>query len=273
MAFGITSTSLLLALSFSPAVASSTVHLAEIGTTIASGSFHLRFGNVNRAVLLKVGIPGAFGAFLGAILLSNIDLSAARPATSLILLVLGTVVLIRFSRELVLGRVRRARARWLIPLGFVGGAVDATGGGGWGPIVTSSLTASNAVEPRRAIGTSNTAEVLVSLAASAGFLLGIGADSIPWDIVLALLVGGLLAAPLAAKLVSIASQRILGLMTGTLIVLLNVRQLGVSLSVTPGVFWGGMFAALVLCVVAFAFGLRHHSREKASERQVAQAQD
>lgn len=273
MAFGITSTSLLLALSFSPAIASSTVHLAEIGTTIASGSFHLRFGNVDRAALLKVGIPGALGAFVGAIVLSNIDLSTARPATSLILLVLGIVILVRFSRASILGRVRRARARWLMPLGFVGGVVDATGGGGWGPIVTTSLTASNALEPRRAIGTANTAEVLVALAASVGFLLGLGAANIPWNMVLALLIGGLLAAPLAAKLVSKAPQRVLGLLTGTLIVLLNVRQLGVSLTVGPLIFWGGLALALALCGWAVVAGLRYHAREKVSALQSVPAQD
>lgn len=262
MAFGVTSTSLLMAMAFSPAMASSTVHLAEIGTTIASGSFHVRFGNVDRLALIKVAIPGSLGAFIGAVILSNVDLSAARPAMAIILLALGIMILIRFSRGSILARLRRARARWLIPLGFVGGLVDATGGGGWGPIVTSSLTASNVLEPRRAIGTTNTAEVFVSLAASAGFLLGLGAQNIPWNFVLALLAGGLLAAPLAAKLVSKAPQRVLGLLAGTLIVILNVRQLAVSLDLGISLVLASIVVAIGLSAWPVVAGLRVHARER-----------
>jgi uncharacterized membrane protein YfcA len=264
MAFGVTSTSLLLILMLSPAMASSTVHLAEIGTTLASGAFHVRFGNVDRSALLKVGIPGGIGAFVGAMLLSNLDLSAARPAMALTLLALGIVILVRFSRVTLVARLRRARARWLIPLGFAGGLVDATGGGGWGPIVTSSLTASNALEPRRAIGTTNTAEVFVAIAASVGFLVGIGAQSIPWNFVLALLAGGLLAAPIAAKLVSKAPQRILGLLTGTIIVLLNVRQLAVSLNAGSSLVLMSIWVALALTAWPVVIGLRLHSSERTS---------
>jgi uncharacterized membrane protein YfcA len=145
----------------------------------------------------------------------------------------------------------------------VGGVVDATGGGGWGPIVTTSLTASSALEPRRAIGTTNTAEVFVSVAASIGFLLGIGAENIPWNFVLALLVGGLVAAPLAAKLVSKAPQRVLGLLTGTLIVLLNVRQLAVSVNAEFPLVLVAVGLALALCAWPLVVGLRLQARERA----------
>jgi uncharacterized membrane protein YfcA len=261
MAFGITSTTVLVALAYSPAVASSAVHLAEIGTSITSGSFHLRFGNVDKKALLKVGIPGAIGAFVGAVVLSSIDLAAARPVTSVILLALGVVILLRFSRESILGVARRARARWLVTLGLVGGFIDSTGGGGWGPIVTTSLTASNALEPRRAIGTANTAEVLVSLSASAGFLLGLGGDNIPWLVVGALLVGGLAAAPIAAHLVRRAPQRILGLLTGTIIVALNIRQLAVSVGASTYLVVAGTVAAVLVCAWPVVVGIRVHSRE------------
>ncbi len=271
MAFGITSTTLLLVIGYSPAVSSAVVHLTEIGTSIASGSFHLRYGNVDRAALLKVALPGGLGAFIGAMLLSSIDLSAASPWTAALLLALGIVILVRFSRTAILGPTRRARARWLMPLGFAGGFVDATGGGGWGPIVTTTLTASNALSPRTAIGTANTAEIVVAFAASGGFLLGIGAAGIPWDAVLALLIGGIIAAPIAAKLVSIAPQRILGLVTGTVIVLLNVRQLAVAMSAPVPVVAIGLGVAGLVCAALLVVGIRRHRIERRAAEASANA--
>lgn len=232
MAFGVISTTVLISLAYSPAAASAIVHFAKIATGAASGAAHIKYGNVDWHATIKVAIPGGIGAFVGAIVLSNIDLRAAIPWTSSILLMMGLVVLYRFSRRTILGRKRRARARWLAPLGLVGGFVDSTGGGGWGPIVTTSLTASNALEPRKAIGSTNTAELVVAVASSLGFLLGLGAKQLPWTAILALVVGGTLAAPIAAWLVKNAPQRILGVFVGGLIILLNVRQLLVSLD-TP----------------------------------------
>jgi len=266
MAFGITSTTMLLIVGYGPAMASAVVHLTEIGTSIASGTFHLRFGNVDKMALIKVAVPGGIGAFLGAVLLSSVDLTAARPWTAALLLSLGVIILLRFSRTAILGITRRARARWLMPLGFAGGFVDATGGGGWGPIVTTTLTASNALTPRKAIGTTNTAEIVVALAASAGFMVGIGASNIPWDAVLALLVGGIIAAPIAAKLVSIAPQRILGLVTGTVVVLLNVYLLATSLHATELVVLVALLVALVACALTFAVGVRVHIAELRASR-------
>jgi uncharacterized membrane protein YfcA len=233
MAFGISSTTLLLLLGYSPAIASATVHLAEIGTSFASGLSHIRYKNVDWHALLKVGVPGALGALTGAIVLSSVDLNSAKPWTASILLALGLVLIYRFTRPAILGVTRRARARWLGPLGLVGGLVDSTGGGGWGPIVTTSLTASNALEPRKAIGTTNTAEFLVSVSASIGFLIGLGYANIPWQEVFALLLGGLLAAPLAAWLVSKAPRRIMGVLVGAVVVLLNLFSLLLIFEVSP----------------------------------------
>lgn len=257
MAFGVISTTVLISLAYSPAAASAVVHFAKIATGAASGAAHIKYRNVDWHATIKVAIPGGIGAFVGAIVLSNINLRAAIPWTSSILLVMGLVVLYRFSRQTILGRKRRARARWLAPLGLVGGFVDSTGGGGWGPIVTTSLTASNALEPRKAIGSTNTAELVVAIASSLGFLVGLGAKDLPWDAILALVLGGTLAAPVAAWLVKNAPQRILGVFVGGLIVLLNVRQLLVSLEVPSGIsmvaylisisMWGyGIFRAIRL---------------------------
>jgi uncharacterized membrane protein YfcA len=262
MAFGVSATSLLLLLAYNPAAASAIVHLAEVATTAVSGVSHIRFGNVHWPTLLKIAIPGALAAFAGAVLLSNLDLSAARPWTSGILLALGIVIIARFVRARVQKPERTGRKRWLVPLGLVGGFVDSTGGGGWGPVVTSSLTASRVLEPRKAIGTTNTAEFLVALSASVGFLLGLGSSAIPWDAVIALIIGGVLAAPLAAWLLTKVPQQILGLVVGFVIVLLNTRQIAVSFEVPGGVLW----TLLALVAVAGIVTVVNVVRRKKSVR-------
>lgn len=256
MAFGITSTSLLLFLAYSPAAASAIVHLAEIATSSISGISHIRFKNVDWHALVKVAVPGSIGAFIGAVLLSNVDLSSSRPWTASILLALGVLILYRFTRTSILGKKRRARARWLAPLGLVGGFVDSTGGGGWGPMVTTSLTASNALEPRKAIGTTNTAEFAISIAASIGFLMGLGAEQIPWDAVIALLIGGVIAAPVAAWMVSKAPQRLLGILVGNFIIALNVRQLSISLEFPPAIAIAAYSLLSVMVIATLTLGVR-----------------
>ena len=256
MAFGVTSTTLLLLLAYNPAAASAIVHLVEIVTSSISGAAHIRFKNVDWHALAKVAVPGGIGAFVGAMILSNIDLSAARPWTASVLFILGALVLYRFTRPIILGKKRRARARWLAPLGLVGGFIDATGGGGWGPVVTTSLTASNALEPRKAIGTANTAEFVIAVAASIGFLIGLGAEQIPWDAVIALGIGGALAAPIAAWLVSKAPQRILGILVGNLIIFLNVRQLIISFEVPEVAAIAGFSAVAALFVGSLIYGIK-----------------
>jgi uncharacterized protein len=256
MAFGITSTTLLIFLAYNPAAASAIVHFAEIVTSSISGFSHIKFGNVDWHALVKVAVPGGIGAFIGAVLLSSVDLSAARPWTASILFTLGALVLYRFTRPIILGKKRRARARWLAPLGLAGGFIDATGGGGWGPVVTTSLTASNALEPRKAIGTTNTAEFVIAVAASVGFIFGLGATEIPWDAVLALLIGGGLAAPIAAWLVSKAPQRLLGIMVGNLIIALNIDQLSKAFGVDQVVSTSLYVAVGILFLVSFGYGLK-----------------
>lgn len=262
MAFGITSTTLLIFLAYNPAAASAIVHLVEIATSSISGISHIKFGNVDWHALVKVAVPGAVGAFIGAILLSSVDLSSARPWTASILLVLGGLVLYRFTRPIILGKKRRARARWLAPLGLVGGFIDSTGGGGWGPVVTTSLTASNALEPRKAIGTTNTAEFVIAIAASIGFLIGLGTEQIPWDAVVALLIGGALAAPIAAWLVSKAPQRLLGILVGNLIIALNIRQLSISFELPPVAAISAYVSVAVLFIVTVVHGVKLLKRDK-----------
>ena len=227
MAYGVTSTTLLLAIGTNPAAASATVHLAEIGTTLASGLSHWRFGNVDWKVVAKVGVPGAIGSFAGATVLSNLSTEVAAPVMSLILLALGLYLLVRFTLR---GIDRRnlgkpVRKRFLAPLGLVAGFVDATGGGGWGPVGTPALLASGRMEPRKVIGSIDTSEFLVAIAASLGFLFALSDQGVDFSWVAVLLVGGLVAAPLAAWLVRHVPPRLLGSLVGGIIVLTNTRTL------------------------------------------------
>jgi uncharacterized membrane protein YfcA len=227
MAYGVTSTTLLLAFGTNPAAASATVHFAEIGTSLMSGLAHWKFGNVDWKVVAKVGFPGAVGAFVGANVLSSLSTEVAAPVMSLILLSLGIYLLVRFTLR---GIDRRnlgkpIRKRFLGPLGLVAGFVDATGGGGWGPVGTPALLASGRMEPRKVIGSIDTSEFLIAVAASLGFLVALGSQGVDATWALGLLAGGLVAAPLAAWLVRHVPPRMLGSLVGGMIVLTNTRTL------------------------------------------------
>jgi uncharacterized membrane protein YfcA len=265
MAYGVTTSTLLLAIGTNPAAASATVHLAEIGTTLASGLSHWRFGNVDWWVVVKVGIPGAVGAFLGATVLANLDAATAKPIMSVILLLLGAYVLARFSLRGVrtdkLGQ--RLRARALAPLGLVAGFLDATGGGGWGPVGTPALLASGRIEPRKVVGSINSAEFLVTVAASIGFLLALGSEGINFTWVLALLAGGVIAAPIAAYLVRHVPPRILGAAVGGLIIVTNLRTLLHAdwFEVGSATMWTFYGLAYAVWALAVTHAVREHRAE------------
>ncbi|WP_347354638.1 sulfite exporter TauE/SafE family protein [Intrasporangium sp.] len=228
MGYGATSSSLLLTLGLTPALASASVHLAELGTNVASGVSHWRLGNVDRRLVLRLGVPGAVGAFLGATLLVHLSTAAAAPVMAGVLLVLGVYVLARFALRpppVASARVSPHRSRFLVPLGFVGGFVDATGGGGWGPVSTTTLLSAGRTAPRTVVGSVDTSEFLVTAAASVAFLVGLGTSGIHFGYVLVLLGGGLVAAPAAAWLVSRLPAPVLGTGVGGLIVVTNLRTL------------------------------------------------
>jgi uncharacterized membrane protein YfcA len=235
MAYGVTSSSLLLVAGLAPASASASVHLAELGTTLAAGAAHWRFGNVDWRVVRRIALPGGIGAFAGATFLSSISTEAAAPWMAGILLALGVYLLVRFTRPIGERRSRRPlRLRFLAPLGLVAGFVDATGGGGWGPVATPSLLVSGRMEPRKVIGSVDTSEFVVAGAASVGFLIGLGSEGFVLPTVAALLVGGLIAAPLAAWLVRIVPAQLLGAAVGGLIVLTNARTVMRALDAPSG---------------------------------------
>ena len=175
-----------------------------------------------------LALPGGIGAFAGATLLSNLDGEAARPWIALFLVSLGVYVLIRFA---FLGGKHQGPTRGLCggpllaPLGLVAGFFDAVGGGGWGPISTPTLLASGRMEPRKVVGTVDTSEFVVAVCASIGFLISLNRSIIALPVVAALLVGGVIAAPIAAWLVRWLHPRILGATIGGVIVLTNGRTL------------------------------------------------
>ncbi|MFI7454881.1 sulfite exporter TauE/SafE family protein [Nonomuraea sp. NPDC049714] len=269
MAYGVTSTTLLLAVGTNAAAASATVHLAEIGTTLASGISHWRFGNIDWKVVARIGVPGAIGAFAGATFLSNLSTEVAAPVMSIILLSLGVYILVRFTAfGLPRGNLGKPlRRRFLGPLGLVAGFVDATGGGGWGPVGTPAILASGRLAPRKVIGSIDASEFIVAIAASIGFFVGIGSENINFSWVAVLLVGGVIAAPIAAWLVRHIPPRILGSAVGGLIILTNVRTLLRSDWIdAPGdVQTVAYLAIAVLWAAALAYSIREYRRDKANE--------
>jgi len=226
MGYGVTSSSLLILVGLTPVAASAAVHFSELGTNIASGVAHWRLQNVDWRVVGRIAGPGAIGAFLGATVLSSLSTEFAQPIMSGILALLGIYILARF----ILGirprlSTKKLSLKFLAPLGVFAGFVDATGGGGWGPVATPALLADGRLQPRKVIGTVDTSEFAVSVAASIGFLVGLGAAGINWAFALALLAGGVVAAPLAAYLVKVAPAHLLGVAVGGLILLTNARTI------------------------------------------------
>ena len=228
MAYGVTSTSLLLLFGITPAVASASVHLAEVVTTAASGIAHLRFGNVDKKTVYRLILPGMMGAFVGAFFLSSLPGEVAKPYIALVLGGLGIYIFLRFlvgsHRQALHHQTARVSSRkWITPLGFVAGFVDSTGGGGWGPFMTPVLLANHRLAPRQVIGSVDTSEFAISIAATLGFFLSLGFHQYQWEWVFALMVGGIVAAPIAAWFVQNIPSMILGVLVGGFIVFTNLN--------------------------------------------------
>ncbi|MEB2491673.1 sulfite exporter TauE/SafE family protein [Peribacillus frigoritolerans] len=228
MAYGVTSTSLLLTFGIAPAVASASVHLSEVVTTAASGISHMKFGNVDRQALLKLIIPGSIGAFAGACFLSNLPGNVVKPYISIFLLILGVYVLFRFliiSKTRNEGKSINISRRKSIVLGLIAGFADATGGGGWGPITTPVLLSQKGVPARKVVGTVDTSEFAIAVSATLGFLIALGWQEVNWFWVIALMAGGIIAAPIAAWIVTKLPSYLLGVLVGGFIILTNARTL------------------------------------------------
>jgi uncharacterized membrane protein YfcA len=219
MAYGVLSNSAMLAIGMPPAQASALVHTAEIFTTGASAASHIYHRNVDWRFVLRLGAGGVLGAVLGAWILSNMDVAAARRYVYMYLLVMGLYILWKSAR---IATARHAPAGWTAPAGLVGGFLDASGGGGWGPVLTSTLIGSGHA-PRQTVGSVNVTEFFVTVAAATTFFVELGAA--PLQYLLPLVLGGMLAAPFGGWAVKRVSGRLLMTGVGTLIVLLSIWQL------------------------------------------------
>ncbi|MCG2840033.1 sulfite exporter TauE/SafE family protein [Sandaracinobacter sp. RS1-74] len=219
MAFGVISTSALVALGVPPAAASAGVHAVETVTTAVSGTSHAVARNVDWKLFRRIAIPGVLGAVLGAYLLTSIPADKAKPLIQAYLGVLGIWIFWRGFRHIHVEREPKV----VEPLGLAGGFLDAAGGGGWGPIVTSNLLVQGKT-PRKTIGTVNAAEFLVTLSAAATFIYHLG-----WEVVttatLGLLAGGVIAAPFGAIVAKRLKPDVLMILVG--IVLMITSSVGI----------------------------------------------
>lgn len=234
MAFGITSSSLLVVFGATPLAASAAVHFAELGTTFASGASHWRAKNVDWQIVIRLGLPGAIGAAIGATVLSRFSLGDAKVWMSWLLLALGCILLTRFGLgvRLMPAISKRPKSKMLIPLGAIAGFVDSSGGGGWGPITTPTLLSTTQTTPRTVIGTVSASEFLVATAASAGFIAGSATGGLDWKVVSGLLLGGVLMAPFAAMLAGKIPHAPFGALIGGVVVITNTRTIMIANSFT-----------------------------------------
>jgi uncharacterized membrane protein YfcA len=224
MAFGVISNTLLLSLGVPPAAASAGVHAVETFTTAVSGISHAVHRNVNWRLFFRLMIPGVIGGVLGAYVLSNIDASIAKPFILGYLVAIGLYLLYRGLRY----PPHERQPRIVEPLGLVGGFLDAAGGGGWGPVVTSNLLVQGA-SPRTTVGTVNTAEFFLTATVSATFISQLGLAAVTLATV-GLLIGGVLAAPFGAVLAKRVPAKLLLLLVGAILVLTSLFNLWKALA-------------------------------------------
>lgn len=222
MAYGITSTTFLLASGVSPAVATASVHIAEVFTTGASGIAHVKMKNVNQKLFLRLLIPGITGAVVGAFVVSSIDGDLIKPYISAYLLLMGLYLISKVVRKI---NTAKHEPRHVAKLALFGGFVDSVGGGGWGPVVTTTLVSSGH-DPRTTIGSVNFAEFFLTFGSAITFSLLV-TDG-PWPVVAGLVIGGVFAAPLAAFLTRAIPAKKLLVLVGALISLVSAYNLYVA---------------------------------------------
>ncbi|MHA8109872.1 sulfite exporter TauE/SafE family protein [Aquirufa sp. A-Brett2-W8] len=220
MAYGVTATTFLLSVGITPAAASASVHASEVFTSGVSGYMHLKFGNVNSKLFKTLVIPGVIGAILGAYVLSSLENYAGyiKPIVSVYTLFLGAIII---RKALIKSQEKRQlkRVGWLA---LFGGYLDSIGGGGWGPIVSSTLIASGR-HPKYTIGSVNLTEFFVSLASSLTFFFVIGLGYL--HVIIGLILGGVIAAPIAARLANKLPVKTMMILVGIVIIIVSLRQI------------------------------------------------
>jgi uncharacterized membrane protein YfcA len=223
MAYGVSSNTFLLSLGIPPAAASASVHMAEVVTTGISGFSHWRLGNVDWKLVRRLLLPGIVGGVVGAYLLTSIDGNIIKPYIAAYLLVMGGVIIYKAFTMKPRNKPDEYHGPRVSWLGLLGGFCDAIGGGGWGPVVTSTLVAGGKYA-RTTIGSVNFSEFFITFAESITFVLALSFGQY-WQIILGLLIGGAIAAPLAAVLSQKLPLKTLMIVVGILIILLSIRTL------------------------------------------------
>ncbi len=225
MAYGVSASTFLLAFGVPPAAASASIHTSEIFTSGASGLMHLKFQNVNKKLFKTLLIPGVLGAIVGAFVLSSLEeySNVLKPIIALYTLYLGIVIIMKAFRK----NKNRISSRNIPKLASFGGFMDSIGGGGWGPIVSSTLIAGGR-HPRYTIGSVNLTEFFVALASSITFFFVIGIHH--WNIIAGLILGGLIAAPVAALISRKLPTKTMLIVVGVLVILISTRTIFLALN-------------------------------------------
>ncbi|MFM9912003.1 MAG: sulfite exporter TauE/SafE family protein [Methylophilaceae bacterium] len=219
MAYGLTSNTFLLASGIPPAVATASVHIAEVFTTGVSGISHVKMKNVNVKLFLRLLVPGMIGALTGVVVVSSIDGALLKPFISIYLLIMGLYLVSKAFRHRLL---TKSEPKHVGKLALFGGFVDAVGGGGWGPVVTTTLVGSGH-DPRTTIGSVNFAEFFLTFVSAIAFSVLVGEG--PWPVVAGLVLGGVFAAPIAAMLTRKIPAKKLLVLVGILICLVSLVSL------------------------------------------------
>jgi uncharacterized membrane protein YfcA len=263
MGFGPTSSSILLGIGLTPVAAATCVNIAKIVTGVASAIAHWRFQNIDRGLVLALALPGCIGAVLGGTVLSNVDGATIKPYLALLLTLVGVRILIRFSRPPAavqsderigaaaadIGSVKRY-PRGVSIVALLGGATNGLIGA-WGPVVTPYLM-NRAVGPRLAIGSVNTAEVAVASASAFSLVGSLGIAGVDLVVLLSMLAGGVVAAPLAAWVIRFVPARPMGISVALLLLMTNARPLvgwaGFTFGLPSIAAYAGTIALIVLAV-------------------------
>ncbi|MBX3286314.1 MAG: sulfite exporter TauE/SafE family protein [Actinobacteria bacterium] len=260
MGFGPTSSSILLGVGLPPASVSTTVNLAKVATGIASSISHWRFRNIDHRLVLQLAVPGALGALLGVTVLSNVDAATLRPVLAVLLLVIGLRILLRYSRPIAVKAEEFTDLDHdpdkMPPFDDRGVEVVAAAGGltngmigAWGPVVTPFLM-HRELPPRFAVGSVNTAEVAVAMVSATSLIAALGSGGLDVGIVIAMLAGGVVAAPVAAWFVRKVPPRPMGVAVAALLLLTNARELSSWAELGAARWW--VYALLVALVTAAA---------------------
>ena len=221
MAYGVTATTFMLSQGFSPAIASSSVHIAEIFTTGASGLSHWRLNNINKKLFLSLVFPGIIGGLIGVLILTNIDGKTIKPLISVYLIIMGIYIIAKSVKK-NLFEDKKVNIKKTSALALTGGALDAIGGGGWGPVVTTTLISSGH-EPKKVIGSVNSSEFFVTLFTGFSFAIFIGV--VHPELITGLVLGGVGIAPISAKITTKLPAKLIMIIVGILIISLSLINL------------------------------------------------